>query len=981
MTFRSILRTSVAIGCLAAPSLALAQVTPSGEHQDASISEVVVTGSRVKAAGLNSSGPLFSVSAKELQLEGAANVETLLNRLPQVSGSFTGGQSTFGTSGIATVNLRDLGPQRTEVLIDGRRLMPGDPLLPYADLNFIPSAMVSSVEVLTGGASAAYGSDAVAGVVNFKLNRHLTGVMMDYQVSADQHENDNGAAQAGLKAAGIAIPGDKLDGLTHSLTIAAGADTPDQRGHATGYFGYRSTDPISESDRDFSACGVGTTSGAHPYDTHACVGSGTSAYGRLRIAGKGAGLSANPDGTATFVPYTTALNYNSNQETNLQRADTRYTGGLFADYAIAPALTAYGEFMFMNDQTRAQIAPAGINSNVTYTINCDNPLLSASEATALCGANAGKAGSVFSGTIAKRIVVPGYERYYDLTHTDYRGVLGLRGDLGDGWSFDAYGQYGEVDYRDVETNDVSVSHTQDALLVRNVNGVPTCISGNAACVPLNIFQLGQITSAAAAYDLTSGVQRGKVSQTVLSGTLNGDLGRWGVKSPLAERPVTVALGAEYRRDEIRLNSSANILAGDLAGFGSVAPAQGRTNVKEVFIETVAPVITDRPFAKSLSLDLAYRYSDYNISGGANTYKASMIYAINSEITLRGGYNRAVRAPNVVELFQPRSTTTAAVTDTCAGAAPTSSLAACENTGVTVQTYKNIPSCASNYCTVQLGGNAALKPEVADTYTAGLVLTPRMLPGLSITVDYFNIDVENLIGAIPVPLIYSQCINTGNPLYCNMIRRDANGSLSSTTGYISDTNVNTGYLKTSGIDVAAVYQVSPALLGGGRWGGVALSFDGTWVHDRQVSPLPGQVAYNCAGLYGPTCGAPAPKWRHDARISWATPWKAVLSLNWRYIGGTGVDINAGSVFSSATAGQRDIADAHIPGYSYFDLAATIPVANRLVFRFGVNNLLDRDPPVVDNFNLSVNAQYGNGNTFPALYDTLGRTVFAGLNARF
>jgi iron complex outermembrane receptor protein len=981
MTFKALLQTSAAVGALALPGALHAQTSVAGVSTDPGPLELVVTGSRLKAPGLTSAGPLASIGAQEFTLEGTTNVETLLNRLPQVSGSNIEGQSTFGTPGIATVNLRDLGPQRTEVLIDGRRLMPGDPLTPFADLNFIPSAMVSSVEVLTGGASTAYGSDAVAGVVNFKLNRHLQGVMIDYQLSVDQHDNDNAAAQSELKAAGITVPGDKIDGLTHNLTIAAGANTPDQRGNVTGYFGYRSADPISESDRDFSACGVGTTSGTVPFNTHACVGSGTSAFGRIRSGGTGTGVSANPNGTATFVPYTTALNYNSNQETDLQRADTRYTAGLFADYALTPKTTVYGEFMFMDDQTRAQIAPAGINSNRTYTINCDNPLMSASEATALCGANAGSPNAVFSGTIAKRIVVPGFPRYYDLDHTDYRGVLGLKGDLGSGWSFDVYGQYGEVDYRDVQTNDVSVAHTQDALLVRNVNGAPTCISGNPACVPLNIFQQGEISKAAAQYILASGLQNGDVTQAVVSGTLNGDLGVYGVKSPFDTRPVTVAVGAEYRRDAIDLNSSANILAGDLAGFGSVAGAHGSTNVKEVFIETAVPLVSSRPFIRSLTLDLAYRYSDYNLSGGANTYKASLTYAVDQNISFRGGYNRAVRAPNVVELFQPDSASTAAVTDSCAGAAPTASLASCMRTGVTAAQYGKIPTCASNFCTAQLGGNATLKPEVADTYTGGVVLTPRVLPGFSLSVDYFNIDVENLIGTIPVPLIYSQCINTGNPFYCGMIKRDANGSLSTTTGFIADGNVNTGFLKTSGIDVAAAYQFDLAALGAEHWGRFALNFDGTWVRDRRISPAPGQPAYDCVGLYGPTCGAPAPKWRQNVRVSWLTPWKAVLSVDWRYIGGTGVDINAGSVFSSATAGQRDIADANVPGYSYIDLAGAIPLTERIVFRFGVNNLFDKDPPIVDNFNLSVNAQYGNGNTFPALYDTLGRTLFVGLNGKF
>ncbi len=961
---------------LAATSSLLAQTAEPSSGEPVTLSEVVVTGSLLKAPGLTSASPLFTVSSQELGLQGTTNVETALNNLPQVSGSQTMTQSTYGTPGIATVNLRDLGPQRTEVLIDGKRLMPGDPLQPFADVNFIPSAMISSVDVLTGGASTAYGSDAVAGVVNFKLLRDLNGVVADYQFSGDQHDNHDGVAQSQLRAADIAIPGSQLDGFTHDVSLAAGTDTPDKRGNVTAYFGYRSTDPVSESTRDFSACGIGTTTVTEPFDTHVCSGSSTSAFGRFKTNGLGSGYSANPNGTATFVNYTGALAYNSNQDTDLQRDDTRYTAGVLAHYALTPQATIYADFMFMNDHTDAQIAPAGIVSTQTYTINCNNPLLSASQATQLCGANAGSATADWSGTIAKRVEVNGMPRYYDLNHTDYRGVLGVKGDIAGGWSYDVYEQYGQVDYRDVLTNDVSISHVQDALLARNVNGAPTCISGNPGCAPLNIFQLGQISPAAASYIFANGLQDGDVTQEIVSATLNGDLSAWGVQSPLAAHPASLAVGTDYRRDAIALTSSANIVAGDLASFGPTPASSGSTNVKEGFVESLIPIVSDRPWVKDLSLDLADRYSDYNLSGGANTYKASLIFAPGADISLRGGYNRAVRAPNVVELFAPTALSTASVTDACAGTSPTATLAECEHTGVTPAQYGKIPTCSSNYCSVENGGNTALKPETADTWTAGFVLTPSALPNFSLAADYFNIDVMNLIGQVPVPLIFSQCLNTDSQFYCNMIKRDSNGSLASTTGYILDENVNTGFLRTSGMDVDANYRFNVGL------GSLALTMDGTWTAHREISPVPGQPAYDCAGLYGPTCGVPTPKWRHNFRTTWETPWNLLVSLNWRFIGSSGVDINEGNpVFTGVTGGKPDIADARIGSISYFDLSGAVTVSKNCAVRFGVTNLFDKDPPIVDNFNLGINSQYGNANTFSSLYATLGRTLFVGITGKF
>lgn len=976
MTVRACLFSSVALGAALSatvPAAGHAQGAPADSEMS---NDIVVTGSRVRSPAVTG-GPLVAVDETSIALQGSPTADTLLNALPQVSGSNTAGQSTFGTPGIATVNLRKLGPSRTLVLIDGRRLMPGDPTLPVADLNFIPTALVTSVETLTGGASTAYGSDAVAGVVNFKLRRDLEGLRLDYQVSAYQTQNDNKGAQDKLRAFGVEVPEAGWDGWTHDVNLAAGHNFADRRGNVSAYFGYRNAQPVGAIDRDFAACGIGTVSGASPFDTHVCTGSGTNAYGRFRTGGTGGGLAANPDGTATFVPYTGALAYNSAKENYLQRQDERYTAGLLAHYEVSDAIELYTDVMFMQDTTRAQIAPAGIVGNRTYTINCDNPLLSASQATALCGANAGSATAVWSGTIAKRLEVAGRQRYYDVRHRQWRGIVGARGTFAPGWSYDVYGQYGRVEYANDATNDVSVSRVQDALLARNVGGTVQCISGNAGCSPLNIFQLGQVSPEAADYVFANGRTTGRVTQKVAVATINGDLGTIGISSPFARDPVAVAFGVEYREDAIHLSPSANLLSGDLAGFGATAPAQGSTNVKEGFVELVAPLAGDMPFIHRLTFNAGYRHSSYNYAGEADTFKLGLDWSPSPELTLRGGFNRAIRAPNVVELFAPQALSSASITDVCAGTSPTGSQAQCSNTGVTAAQYGTIAECASNFCTTLTGGNLALRPETADTWTMGLVLAPRFARSLVLTVDYYDIKVRNLIGTVAPTLAYSQCLNNADPFFCSLIRRDANGSLATTGGYIAATNVNTGYLKSSGIDATLAYGTDI-----GAAGRLLFDANGTWTRDRSISPLPGQASYDCAGLFGPTCGSPTPKWRHVARLSYQTPGNATVSLAWRFVGGSKVDINDGNpVFSGATGGARDIADARIGAVSYFDLTASVPIADGdFVLRFGVRNIADRDPPIVDNFNLGVNADYGNGNTFPALYDTLGRTVFLGLTAK-
>jgi outer membrane receptor protein involved in Fe transport len=974
----------------------------------ASVQEVVVTGSRIPQRGLTSVSPLTTVNSQEIHLEGTTNVESLLNNLPQAFAEQTS-QVSNGATGIATANLRNLGSKRTLVLVDGKRLMPGDPTQPVADLNNIPAQLVDRVEVTTGGASAVYGSDAVAGVVNFVMKHDFQGVQFDVQGGFAQEDNSpNGVTDPAVAAynasaaaaSQIKEPGSVVDGRTMDYSAIFGANSPDGKGNVTAYGEYRNLQPVSEDSRRYSACGIGTTNSTSAlYDTHFCAGSSNNPNGRFSVIspqnpGHQTGtFSLNPNGTQTFVPYTSALAFNYAPYNYIQRNDDRYTAGFFAHYQVNPMFDLYSDFMFADDHTDAVIAPSGlfqgtgalgsgVNGSSTFAINCNNPLLSASEATALCGTAAGTPTDV--NVRAGFRFATGANRTDDLRHTDYKLDLGSRGELAPGWTYDAYLQYGTSILSENYQNDVSVSRVQNALLVDPTTG--KCMVGGS-CVPLNLFQLGKLTAAQLAYVETPGFESGKTVEQVASASVTGDLGQYGARSPFASDGVGVAFGTEYRRENLVLDRDAEFTSGDLSGQGGAALSNAGTfDVYEIFGELKLPLVEDKPFVKNLSFDGAYRFSDYSTAGVTNTYEASFQYNVDSDIGFRAGYNRAVRAPNVNELFAPQSLGLYSGADPCAGKTGIVS-AGCLASGVTQaeQNAGTVAACPAGQCTELTGGNAALKPETTDTITAGIIFTPteKILRGFTMTVDYFDIRVYNVIeaGYGGGNSTLNTCVETLNPLECNKVHRDSTGSVFGSAGYVIATNVNSGFLKTRGVDLEANYRFKPTdYFNMPQIGVFNLNFVGTYTAELSSQPVTGGGAYNCAGLYGITCGTPTPSFRGKTRLSWTLPMPVTLSVQWRYIGGAAFDGNSSNVLLNDGVGF-DTVDK-ISAYNYFDLAATWRVQDNLTLRAGVNNVGDRQPPVVDSANLAAaGPPYGNGNTFPGVYDSLGRTFFFGLTANF
>ena len=1023
----------------AEPSVTSAAAADTGGFADESV--IIVTGSRIPQPNLESVAPVTVVSSQELKLQGTTKVEDILNSLPAVFASQASSLSN-GADGTASVDLRGLGTNRTLSLVNGRRLLPGDPSPTSgsaADVNMIPAALVKNVQVLTGGASTTYGADAVAGVVNFILDTDFEGIRLDGQYSLYQHDNRNKLmpplldARAGAGLAGYGYPkGSVADGGTVDVTLSMGTKFGDDRGHVMAYVGYRKAKSVAQSRRDYSAC-VLQNSGAT--GAPLCGGSATSENGNVFLFDQAVNTASST--VYTFAPGggfdNTLTRFNFAPNNYYQRPDRRYTAGVFANYEVSDAIQPYMEFMFMDDRTVAQIAPSGDFGN-TLTVNCDNPLMSAQQRAVVCDSdnlingflgtfplattapynpNPGNAPVTFFDAFGTqynqgffqllRRNVEGGPRRSDLQHTNYRAVVGSKGSLGEVWSYDAYYQYGRSNYSQVYSNEFSITRLNRALNVVNdpragsaTFGQPICRSvldgSDPACVPYNVFQgVGGASQASVDYLSAVGFQKGYTSEQVANLFFTGELGKYGLQTPWSDDGVIIVVGAEHRKEKLNLNTDNAFTTGDLTGQGGATlPYSGGFKVTELFGEASIPIVRD-DFFHDLSLDAAYRKSWYKTSGGSkydtDTYKVGVNFAPVRDIRLRGAYNRAVRAPNIQELFVTPSVQLNGSEDPCAGATITPTDYGCIAQGLIVGSG-TAANPAGQYNGL-IGGNGNLQPEKATTKTFGVVIQPSFLRRLAITIDYFDIKVDNAIREFGQDAILADCVDnataTFTPDSCALVNRDAAGSLWLTPGgFVVDTPNNVGKLRTKGVELNASYT-QPV----GSFGSLALSMIGTYLDSYKVDNGL-TTPYDCAGYYGPTCsiggktdaGAPLPEWRHKLRATLRTPIGVGVSLQWRYIGKVKSELDSPNpTLNGATVFPQGRV---ISAQSYFDLATTFDIGDNYIFRLGVNNILDKQPPLVTSGSPAGNmCPTGpcNGNTYPATYDALGRYIYAGVTLNF
>ena len=885
------------------------------------------------------------------------------------------------------------------MLINGQRLAPGTTGGGNcADLNAVPTLLLERVEVLTGGASSVYGSDAVAGVVNFILDEDFEGFKASYMHSFYQHSNDNGEFRDLVSSHDYRLADkDVTTGEADRLAAAFGGSILDGRGHVTGFVEKTDTAPILQGDYDISACAL--TGGRS-----ACGGSSTIPPGRWwdfgRYADAGYVNTADPAVTGLdmkllgdeFVPRDGQV-YNYNPTNFFQRPDERLNAGFFGRFEISDNIEAYADVRSMQSESNAQIAYSGTFGNITE-LPCYNPLLSRQQYDTVCGNWAGMGGdhapdfaspaealaylssldlAVGAGEIigysaplySLKRNVEGEPRQNHTTYENTVSIYGLRGDIAGRWSYDLSYQLSDVDYTSEYRNDLSVIAMNRAIDAISVNGTPTCVAAlNGAdpeCVPYNLFRGGLPGDGGIQGVIDGGAElqqyianatfvRGTGRQRMVQALASGDLA---LTLPGAPGPVSVALGVEEKELSTDFRPDRPSRTGDRSGSGGATlPLAGGYDVNEYFVEFGIPV------RDSLSVDLGYRYADYSTGNRTDTYKFGAFWQVSDDVALRASFQSAVRHANLFELFQAQGFGLVDISDDPCGLSMSASRAACAHTGLPAELYgTDLKSPADQYNILE-GGSETVEPEEAESFTAGLVATPGFIDGLTLTLDYFDINVEKGIDTIPPATVLTKCLETGISTFCELINRHPiNGSLWISGGYISAQTTNLSQENVEGFDIIFDYDFDT------RFGPMELRGVSTYVLTADLIELPGEAALECAGAWGAHCGKnPQPKFSGNYKVSLYTPFDVRVALGLRYLG------------STDDLGSNDI---DFDAETYWDLTAQWDAGGNFLVTGGVSNLLDTDPQASSDAGTAP----GNGNTFPAFFDALGRYVFVNLGVSF
>lgn len=911
------------------------------EETPTSLDQIVVTGSRIQSQTVTSSAPVTEIQREDFALSGATRVDDLVNQYPQLTPAFDSQQNN-GAVGYATVSLRNLGAERTLTLVNGRRLPPG-PVGELRDISIVPAALISRVDILTGGASAVYGSDAVAGVVNFVLDTEFEGFSVNAGYSAYQHDNRNTYMQGLQDARGFSYEDGNsgFDGASKNIDLAWGGALGDGAGHAMAWLTYRENDALFHAQRDYSSCALDAAGAV-------CGGSGTSAPANFLIfptSGPGVGQASFDSNGRWRRGYGSLYNYAP--PNYYQRPDERYTAGTAINFEVNEYFTPYFEAMLVNRKDSIQIAESGAFGVPLQGQSCSNPIFGT-----LCS-DLGITSDTFDVYVLRRNVEGGPRRT-DTSDLSYRFVVGTKGALGETWNYDA-------SYVFARTNNDTQGYN-DFLISRITDGLLGCPAGAFdGCEFWNIWRPGATTQSSA--DALAGVSFNKTNteMEVFNAFATGDFG-FGLPSA-GGSTIFGVFGVEHRREAYSTVSDNDSAAGNFAGAGASAPpVDGETKVNEVFMEALVPLFVGDGAFKSLDLDLGYRYSDYDRSGGANTYKLGLIADVGM-VRPRVGYNRAIRAPGINDLFAPQRTVLFDDTDPCSGATPVRSAAECARTGVSAAQYGTIPANPAEQNNQFVGGNPDLTPEQADTYTVGLVFTP--LEDLNVAIDYYDVKIEETITGIGASTILNTCLDTGLSSVCSLVNRGPRGDLWLADEHnVVNTTQNFGNVRARGIDLNANYTFEAL---GGRF---FTSMVGNFILEEESDPLPGVegTSFDCVGKINPSCRTH--EWRHIANVRYARDsWS--LNMRWRYFGELDYVSNSGTPL---TTDRLVAAKGGIPGYSFIDLSGSLALADNIDLTLGVNNIADKEPPLVGVTNAT------NANA-PGGYDQLGRYIFSSISLKF
>jgi outer membrane receptor protein involved in Fe transport len=1032
---------------------AFAQDTPQQTAEAAPAADegtIVVTGSLITNPNLERSTPVNVTTSEEVELRQTNVAEQLLREVPGVVPS-TGSAVNNGNGGASFANLRGLGSNRNLVLLDGVRIAPSNQI-GRVDLNNIPLALIERTEVLTGGASTTYGADAVSGVVNFITKRDFTGL----EVSASEQITERG------------------DGNIFRVDATLGASFDDNRGNAVFSIGYQEADPVYQGSRAFSRYNINFATGN-------VSGSGTKVPSTFSVTGLAA-QAVDPT-TGQLVPGANFDAFNFNPFNIFQTPFQRFNIFGQANYEVTDGIEVYTRGLFSKNKVSTIIAPSGA-FGIDVSLPISNPFLPTPAALTFCQSNidldprapvVDDDGNVLDARIlrptlaqcqaARTATDPSTPLTFDPTTGtfssgsyleaptqlsrravevgprlsdfqtqvfDYR--IGIRGDITDSIHFDVFGTYGESQNIQTIRNYTLNSRFRQALLTTvDGSGNVICQDPSNGCVPVDAFGPGgSITPAMAGFLSADSTTRNETTLAQARATISGD---FGATLPWASDAVSFAVGTEYRKYTASQRGDTLSGSGDLGGSGGpTTTIVGAFDVYEAFGELIAPIVQDKPFFQSLTLEGGIRYSHYTVDApgtpkfNTTTWKLGGSWEPISALKIRGNYARAVRAPNIGELFAPVATgLTTLANDPCASIddagtiirpAPTGTLRAiCLAQGAPVTQLGFIPQPTAGQGNATGGGNINLKPEKSNSWTVGAVIQPDFLPGFSMSVDYYNIKIKGAISAPTPGDAIAACFGAPdaagnfNPAAgaesstaCTIIRRNGlTGGLAgdpTVTPGLFLTLSNLGTIFTDGIDATMNYNTD---LGFAK---LALNFAGNWTHSSKFQSTPIGLNRECVGYFSGNCGSPGGAAADVGSIQPEFSWtqrttltfdNVDLSLLWRHISavqhepddrinGNG-DSYSGPVPGTQSSlpgspapgmfGNRDL--NFLPSADYFDLATRIGVGDNLTLTVTVANLFDKKPPLTGQDVGS--ASFNSGNVYPSTYDALGRTYRVGARLRF
>jgi len=981
---RTVLCAGVSASAIAVSGAATAQ--SSSDSDDMLFEEVVVTGSRIKSSNVTAPSPLQIVNSDFIESQGTINIQEALQFNPSfgIPGqSRTTSNTDITSAGAATVNLRNLGANRTLVLVDGKRMIAGVPGTTQVDLAMVPTEFVERVEVLTGGASAAYGSDAVAGVVNLIYKRDFEGLVLN--------------AQAGIS--------EKGDDEQYKVSLTAGHNFADDRGNfminmAWSDQGVLRSDGRERSSDDFTSLGRLNGNPAEVFESTVSR-SGVVPAGILNAGG--VNYVFNDAGTGVSV-------WGGSQEERFNRNDfnssraiaspvNRLTFAARVSFEVNEKLTAYTEANYGKVSSTSYFEPHPLvyTSDLLgpgHRLNLENYLLNPATGETQIVRNPyipdvvynnssdNDGDGLLDATFNKRMVEFGNRRT-EIERQTFRMVVGAEGDINDNWSYDVHYSYGRSEAAgrmaglfnmpnfDAATNVASDIYDFDG------DGDTTeaiCVDQTQralGCVPLNLYGVGNVSEEAADYVRGTGFRDSVQEMHVVSAQVSGSV------FELPAGPLLVAAGVEYRRESSE-NLFDPLTNAKKNGYLQFRDTVGSHNVKEAFSEVNVPLLADAPAAKRLSLRAAARVSDYSTVGSFWAYDGGIEWEPIEDLRFRAVYAHAVRAPNIGELYAASSAGVTSISDPCNGVTASGGGDLADRCRAEPGVMENINANGGvftlNQSDLQGVGtlsesNPDIAEETATTYTIGAVYSPSNIPGLVFTVDYFNIELEGAINRVETSTILNKCYAEGLDEFCDFVTRRASEATPYSAGSVEQIVrglVNSGGTWAEGLDFTLNYGSS--LAGIGLDGDATVSVSFTHLIDQGIIPLEGDAANNLAGEVGYATNKGFISLGYENG-----PFSATLTGT--YIGSSYLD----DVFIASTFGTDVDRDYFkVSSIFYTDLQLQYAFSENLEFYIGAKNLLNTDAPLIWGGLPGGSADTG---TNTGVYDAIGRRFFSGVRVKF